>query len=406
MNKTILATLILCSLLMFSGCPGDGPTLPKTTAGGGFTIQTFTSVNEDFPDPTPQVRLGGTFKLPDLAGAQGDASAWNVTTRAEGLGVVSNGRAPANWHVTWVTGGFETACFGLSTDLFVDLHQISGLLCEVFVFEPANLGQSASFHFSPNPIHTANPPGTVTITGTGISSQNGMPLLQYYTLDGTLVNQAYATAVAGDGSWLQAPVPSLAGLQAGTYVGFIYNENADSSYSYIGTSAVDVIVPTQATGVLGFRGQFSCDPNGGQAGPCDYGTISVTVGNTTKIIGYDGYGFLSGTGYSNGNPGIPQTVAQAVADAFNGDPNSPVTASAVMDTYFSGYDVVFTTKQAGPGVNYSASVSVQSAYGDFNYFGLTSSPIQWTWARFGSGADPGGATQMTPSYGTFTGGAN
>lgn len=163
---------------------------------------------------------------------------------------------------------------------------------------------------------------------------------------------------------------------------------------------------TQATGILGFAGQFSCQ----DTQICDTGTISVTVNTTTKTTGYDGA--CSGAppfGFSySGNPCIAQTIAQTLVNAFNSDPNSPVTASINMDTYAAAnaYDVVFTAKQPGTGGNYTTSISVVSNYGNFQPFGDNGNLIRWSWTPMPStgGVDPNTLTEITPLSGSLTGG--
>lgn len=153
-----------------------------------------------------------------------------------------------------------------------------------------------------------------------------------------------------------------------------------------------------ATGLLGIAGYFSCESDNPTI--CDTGTMSVTVNNTTESVFYDGSG--------NSGPGIPQTIAQAIANAFNSDPNSPVTASAVQDGYLNSnaWDVVFTAKNTGPGGDYSTSISVVPTYGVFSYFNSVPVPISWTWTIFAptGGGDPNTLTEITPLSGALTGG--
>jgi hypothetical protein len=170
----------------------------------------------------------------------------------------------------------------------------------------------------------------------------------------------------------------------------------------IPSTGTAVTVHNPATGILGFSGMFSCQ----DTQTCDAGTISVTVNTTTETIGYDGA--CSGAppfGFSySGNPCIPQTIAQTLVNAFNSDPNSPVTASIVEDTYANGYDVAFTAKITGSGGNYPTSISVVSNYGDFGVFGPAT--IGWTWTPMFStgGVDPNTLTEITPLSGSMTGG--
>ena len=112
--------------------------------------------------------------------------------------------------------------------------------------------------------------------------------------------------------------------------------------------ALNVIPPpTSATGSLDIGGQITCSYSEGPS--CDSGTLSVTINNTTETVNYNGVGAGSGWNYVT-DPGSAVTLVQAVADAFNNDPNSPVTAVAS----FINPDsiVVFTTKAKGAGTNY------------------------------------------------------
>jgi hypothetical protein len=156
---------------------------------------------------------------------------------------------------------------------------------------------------------------------------------------------------------------------------------------------------------VGFTGQFSCADNV----TCDTGTISVTVNTTTKSTCYDGQGFYSGTGYGSftGCPGIPQTIVQTLVNAFNSDPNSPVTAAINYDTYaYGGFDIIFTAKQTGPGGNYPTSLNVVSNCGNFACYGDNGNLIRWSMTPYPptGGVDVTTLTEVTPLSGSMTGG--
>src|SRR5205814_2727366 len=87
----------------------------------------------------------------------------------------------------------------------------------------------------------------------------------------------------------------------------------------------------------GFSGSIS-GMSGGTNGTPDSGTVSVTVNGFTKSVSYG-----SGTA---GN-----TIASALVTAFNGDTNSPVTASS------SSNVLTLTAKASGSTSNYSLSAS-------------------------------------------------
>jgi hypothetical protein len=173
----------------------------------------------------------------------------------------------------------------------------------------------------------------------------------------------------------------------------------------IPSAGTSVNITSQATGIVGFTGQFSCADNV----TCDTGTISVTVNTTTKSTCYDGQGFYSGTGYGSftGCPGIPQTIVQTLVNAFNSDPNSPVTAAINYDTYaYGGFDIIFTAKQTGPGGNYPTSLNVVSNCGNFACYGDNGNLIRWSMTPYPptGGVDVTTLTEVTPLSGSMTGG--
>ncbi len=81
------------------------------------------------------------------------------------------------------------------------------------------------------------------ILGSGFNQQFGMPLLQYFDLNGNLVAQSSADAVAADGSWMSTPVPDISQLSVGTYVGILNNANSAGGYDILGVVSVQVVPP-------------------------------------------------------------------------------------------------------------------------------------------------------------------
>jgi hypothetical protein len=193
-----LPLVCLIAAVIVSCDNNPAPTLPPATPGGGFIIETFRSVNGG-PDITePSVELNSSW-VNDLSGAAGDPGTFTVITSALGLASAVGKRAPASWKFTWVASADETnGCDGQSTTENAFLNQIVGVVCEEFVVSESVGNAIGSFTMSPNPVYIAAPPSTATVTGNGLSSTNGMPLVQYYTLDGTLVAQENATSVSAN----------------------------------------------------------------------------------------------------------------------------------------------------------------------------------------------------------------
>jgi hypothetical protein len=150
-------------------------------------------------------------------------------------------RAPATWNVKWISGG-PPPCLGVTGSNTVSVGAVEEFICFITV-EVGDLANS-SFVFSPNPIATDGSSGSeAVITGSGFSSQYGMPLLQYFDLNGNLVTQTNVDAVAGNGSWVSAPIPDISQLGIGTYVGIISNVNSSGGYNFMGSVSVQVVPP-------------------------------------------------------------------------------------------------------------------------------------------------------------------
>lgn len=155
---------------------------------------------------------------------------------------------------------------------------------------------------------------------------------------------------------------------------------------------------TSATGKLGFSGYIDCNSTDGGL-VCDSGTISVTINGFTKTINYDGLGVDSFCNCNSSAAGTDQAMAEFVASAFNNDSSSPVTASASQDGFLPGWDVTFTTKSTGSGVNYSMSATWSS-----NYAGQGMYVQDWQWTFTPS--SPQTLSIGSPISGTMSGGHN
>jgi hypothetical protein len=84
------------------------------------------------------------------------------------------------------------------------------------------------FSFLPSTIQRDSPPSSITIDGNGISSAGGMPTVEYYDLNGTLVAQDTASAVSSDGTELTAPAPNVSLFGSGAYVVVVRNTDGNS----------------------------------------------------------------------------------------------------------------------------------------------------------------------------------
>lgn len=242
--RSILFLPLLVVLIALVACDsGSGPTLPPSTAGGGFFVETRFQ-EEAFPP----VLVGGVQVnlewAKDLPGAQGSPATQDVITDVDtALAAVPNGRAPATWNFLWVAGSVS-GCSGVNLDANVILDGIELFTCtEINDAPEAGHVITSPFQFEPNPLDTSSLPATVTITGQGFSTQYGLPLVQYFDLSGTLVAQMNAETVSSDGTSIAAPPPALSGVVSGTYVGFISNANASGGWDLVGTVSLTVAAP-------------------------------------------------------------------------------------------------------------------------------------------------------------------
>jgi hypothetical protein len=96
------------------------------------------------------------------------------------------------------------------------------------------------FAVSPGDIDAQNAPGAITISGSGISTNNGMPVVTAYDEIGNVAGQETATSVASDGSWLVINTPSGLTVSNTTYTLSVENIMSDGSQSLAGVGSIYV----------------------------------------------------------------------------------------------------------------------------------------------------------------------
>lgn len=129
--------------------------------------------------------------------------------------------------------------------------------CNVSV-SPAGVG-FLNFSASPESIDLTNPPSTMAISGSGISSQYYMPRVEFYDNNSNFVASVTAVWVASDGSSLVAYTPDLSSVYSGTYQLAIVNINEGETRELIGITDVD------AYG----RDDTSCNPTAQEIADCE-----------------------------------------------------------------------------------------------------------------------------------------
>jgi hypothetical protein len=187
------------------------------------------------------------------------------------------------------------------------------------------ISDALGIQFSPAPTFTNVTSGTITALGTGFSATNGMPLFQYFDLNGTLVAQTNATSVASDGNSAAGPVPSNIGsVPPGFYLGRVSNAAPGGSYTYLNSGGVIVVNGgiTIAGAENSRRGD--CAQYNLKTGDCmrwdriyDAGTVSITINGVASSVSY-------------GQNDTPSTLVTALANAINANTsvNTLVSATA------------------------------------------------------------------------------
>lgn len=166
----------------------------------------------------------------DYAGASGNV--FHFTALCTGPCHVANGRVPARW---FINAGAPGECFRQITNpnMDVSLGQTKTAACEVF-------GIVFPFNASPSAVNLQAPPATLEMTGSNLTTAYGMPRLEYIDpYNGNLIGTATATAVSGDGAWMQASTPDLSSVYSGTYTILISNVTSDGSFEYVGTATMN-----------------------------------------------------------------------------------------------------------------------------------------------------------------------
>lgn len=215
MKKTIL----LCSItILLAGLSACIPGPPKP----GFRVSTTrTTIVSGSPLPrvidATNIFVNGTvLSTPCCVQILGTVGAFSGTTNSNAYYDVGGGKTPATWRL----GEGNGPCSGQSIEHFI-LNEGStvNLDCRDIPI--------SFFNFLPSMIQRDFPPQSIVIEGTGISSQGGMPTVEYYDLNGVLVAQTTATQVESGGTSLTAPAPNLSQFSSGAYVAVVRNPDGN-----------------------------------------------------------------------------------------------------------------------------------------------------------------------------------
>lgn len=247
MKKLSYSFFLIVTMLITMGqsdCDKGPPPPPAT----GFSIHTQNNLlvvigrqTVDFGN----VDTAGNV-INDIGTAYGVTTVFRHNTDTNGRYVVDDGRVPARWHFA----EFNGPCANRTLNDDVTAHKEQFLIC--IIPDPP------FFSVSPSSIDLNSPPTSFTISGSGLSTTYGMPVVEYYDEFGQLMAQTTATDVAGDGTWLQANTPDLSNVYSGTYIVAVRNATWEGLWEFVGTTSVDV----------SGRDLPLCDPYGTQEQSC------------------------------------------------------------------------------------------------------------------------------------------
>jgi hypothetical protein len=265
--KLVLFFAAVTSLAPVAGCGRSN----SSDTNAGFSVSTFHTVRQidQFGNvvtqfDVPQTATVQGVELFDNSGATGTLTSFGpVQTGTQSNTpfykyTATGARAPARWRIfTNLPNLFF--CAPLQTDFDVIRGATSNYRCRSDSFVVV-------FAVSPGGIDAQNPPATLTISGSGISTDSGMPVVTAYDEIGNIVGQETATAVAPDGSWLTINTPSGLTVSNSNYSLSVENVMSDGSQSLAGVAAINVYdVPLSDPPPDPCTGQ----PRSGEQMPCD-----------------------------------------------------------------------------------------------------------------------------------------
>lgn len=221
-----LTTVVLC-FTFFASC-----------SGGGSQVQSgFKAVGETYVE----VFGGGVLRrgntsiagqwLVDIGNPTGNVRSFNLFCFTPCP--IEGGRVSARWNI--VAGTPVAECIGYleptQRDVTPNSTQVSRCLLRGIVFP---------FGAAPNLVDLTAPPATFEMTGENLTTDYGMPYIEYrdpYT--GDLIGATSAISVGGKGRVLQAAAPDLSLVYDGVYNVLISNVRADGSLEPVGISTIE-----------------------------------------------------------------------------------------------------------------------------------------------------------------------
>jgi hypothetical protein len=192
-------------------------------------------------EDSPNVNVISNLQEAIVNDPVGNITYFNATTDSNGYWQAVNAIVPANWLFNETNG----PCGGQQAVATVGNGQTQDLDCISLVL---------SYVVSPSSLEVWNPPTSLSITGTGMTTQYGMPHVQIFNNVGTQVADIVATSVTDNGEVLTAPGPSLTGLSTGTYGLEVLNVQSNGTLAPAGAAPIPIIAKWGGTGGGGTGG--------------------------------------------------------------------------------------------------------------------------------------------------------
>ncbi len=229
-------SLLLIIALIFVTIAGDcGPDIPNP--GFGVVAVDRTGFISSFERALPDAVTDWHWSF-DGESATGDR--YNFFTRGGGAGqsLVDRGRAPAGYNIRAVSDWGP--CTGLNGVQVINRGVYNYIPCRRIM----TVGFSGtSFVFSPSPVDVsaAGAIDFYVTNGGGISTQFGMPYIEFTDEYGNLSTRTQATECDYSGTWAKASTACFAGLYPGRYGVEIVNQTSDGIGEVIGVADVTLV---------------------------------------------------------------------------------------------------------------------------------------------------------------------
>jgi hypothetical protein len=216
-------------LLICAGCDRS-----TQTTENGFWIKTWVSTDGAGPYSAPEILASGDYLGP-LSGQPyptGLYSSFYHKTDSYGEWWAADRKVPADWTVGEESGPC-TGKFLRHFSVFKPPTK-NGMLCLLAGVIPMSTAV-------PSTIDVTNTPVDLTITGSDISAQYGLPSIRLHDQNGVIVSEFQATDVSSDGTTVYATTPYWGGLTSGDYAIMVLNIDSDGTLFPVTVTSVTLV---------------------------------------------------------------------------------------------------------------------------------------------------------------------